>query len=501
MTISVFYLANEKLPSSFFIYLETYNRLIMKKIITFFFISSFSFTSFAQNSLPDTTAILQKMVLANNYFMTEWPDPSTNIVTNKSRPSNLWTRAVYYEGLMQLYDLTKDSRLYNYAVDWGKSHNWQPTYTGTTATRIADNQCCGQTYVELYQIDPQDERIATIKKSLDLMVGTAKSDDWWWIDAIQMAMPLFAKFGKLTSDTAYYKKMYDLYCFPRYKSKGAGLYNSSYSLWYRDSTFLPPNKTANNLPIYWSRGNGWVFCALARVLETIPQNETHRNEYLDMFRSMAAKLIKIQRSDGFWNCNLGDPEDYGGKETSGTALFVYGIAWGINHGILDSAQYMPSVIKGWNGMVNDALHPTGALGYVQSSGSKPADGQPLSYDKMPDFDDFGLGAFLLAGKEVYKIAALSSSTVEVVPEKSDSNMTLSLSPNPFRDKLRIECSAQNVPCTLSVFDSLGNQITSWQLSENMSYTEWIPKTNISGCLIIQIANPHYSICKKVIRSM
>ncbi|MCH5718366.1 hypothetical protein [Niabella hibiscisoli] len=34
--------------------------------------------------------------------MTKWPDPGKSIITNKERPSNIWTRAVYYEGLMAL---------------------------------------------------------------------------------------------------------------------------------------------------------------------------------------------------------------------------------------------------------------------------------------------------------------------------------------------------------------------------------------------------------------
>jgi hypothetical protein len=55
-------------------------------------------------------------------------------------------------------------------------------------------------------------------------------------------------------------------------------------------------------------------------------------------------------------------------------------------------------------MVNDALHDNGFLGWVQSTGDKPEDGQPLSYTKPANFEDYGLGAFLLAGSEVYKLA-------------------------------------------------------------------------------------------------
>jgi len=361
-------------------------------------------TVFSQN-LPPKSQVLEKMLLANQYFLTKWPDPTQTIVTNKTRPSNLWTRGTYFEGLMQLYYLTQDAALLKYAVDWGTFHKWQPTYTGTVATRIADNQCCFQTYLELYQLDPtKTERIATAQTSIDAMVNSTKVNDWWWIDAMHMAMPVFTKFGIVKNDNKYYEKMYNLYYYTKKQAKGVGLYNPSDSLWYRDSVYLPPTKSPNNLPVYWSRGNGWVFAALTRTLDVMPPTAPHRDEYVKTFKEMAGKLIRIQRTDGFWNVNLGDPNDYGGKETSGTVFFTFGLAWGINQHLLDSATYYPYIVKAWNGLITSALHTDGKLGWVQSAGSKPADGQPLSYDKMPDFDDFALGGFLLAGSEVYQLA-------------------------------------------------------------------------------------------------
>jgi hypothetical protein len=55
-------------------------------------------------------------------------------------------------------------------------------------------------------------------------------------------------------------------------------------------------------------------------------------------------------------------------------------------------------------MVNDCVHPDGFLGFVQGTGKEPKDSQPVGYDKVPDFEDFGLGCFLLAGSEMYKLS-------------------------------------------------------------------------------------------------
>ncbi|XAE59356.1 glycoside hydrolase family 88 protein [Termitidicoccus mucosus] len=89
---------------------------------------------------------------------------------------------------------------------------------------------------------------------------------------------------------------------------------------------------------------------------------------------------------------------------------MYGLAWGINKGHLPADTYLPATTKGWNAMTTKALHPNGFLGYVQGSGSKLSDAQPVTYNMITDFDDFGLGCFLLAGSEVQALAAARSAS-------------------------------------------------------------------------------------------
>lgn len=372
----------------------------MKRAFLLSLLAVFALSSFSQH-LPCKKKILKPLQLTNQYFMNKWPDPGKPIVTNRERPSNIWTRAVYYEGLMALYGIDKKKSYYDYAVLWGEKHNWN--LRNGIATRNADDQCCGQTYIDLYLLDRQPQRIQNIKASIDNMVHSEKKDDWNWIDAIQMAMPVFARLGSVYNDTSYSRKMYDLYSFAKYKHGGNGLYNPQDHLWWRDKDFVPPYKEPNGEDCYWSRGNGWVLAALARTLELLPATDPHYQEYLHDFRDMAAALIKVQRDDGFWNVSLHDPTHFSGKETSGTALFTYGFAWGLNHHVLDKKIYKPLVAKAWKAMVKQAVHNDGMLGYVQGTGKEPKDGQPVGYNNIPDFEDYGLGCFLLAGTEVYKL--------------------------------------------------------------------------------------------------
>src|SRR5580698_10255967 len=68
--------------------------------------------------------VLKAMRLANDYFINKWPDAGKTIVTNQERPSNIWTRSVYYEGLMVLNSIDPQRRYYEYALQWGDKHQW-----------------------------------------------------------------------------------------------------------------------------------------------------------------------------------------------------------------------------------------------------------------------------------------------------------------------------------------------------------------------------------------
>ena len=373
----------------------------MRKQILVVLLLLSGWSSLPAQSLPDRKETLKTIIKVNDYFMKKYADYTRPSYVSKFRPSNIWTRGVYYEGLMALHTIYPRSDYYDYAYDWADFHKWG--MRGGNITRNADDHCCGQAYIELYKISPDPAKIKNIKASMDMLVNTPQVNDWTWIDAIQMGMPIFAQLGKLTGEQKYYDKMWQMYSCSRNNIGGNGLFNEKEGLWWRDANFVPPYKEPNGKNCFWSRGNGWVYAALTRVLNEIPADESHRQNYLTDFLAMSKALKACQREDGFWNVSLHDESNYGGKETSGTSLFIYGMAWGIRNGILNKQEYLPVVLKAWNAIVKECIHPDGFLGYVQGSGKEPKDSQPVTYKSVPDFEDYGVGCFLLAGTEVYKL--------------------------------------------------------------------------------------------------
>lgn len=112
---------------------------------------------------------------------------------------------------------------------------------------------------------------------------------------------------------------------------------------------------------------------------------------------MAEAVRKTQCKDGDWRTSLLDPDSYKMPENSCSAFMCFGIAWGIRNGYLPQRTYKPVLEKGWQSLVK-AVHSDGKLGYIQPVGAAP---KAAGFDAT---DVYGVGAFLLAGSELYKLS-------------------------------------------------------------------------------------------------
>jgi unsaturated rhamnogalacturonyl hydrolase len=312
--------------------------------------------------------------------------------------NNQWARATYFSGNMALYRATGETRYLTYTQQWAAQNNY--AINGGVATRVADNHTAGQVYYDLNDFAPAANKIAAINESIRQMVhGTSqptKVDDWWWVDALHMAMPVFVRVAQQTGDDAYLQKMFALYTNTKHTRT---LYDYTNELWWRDGDAKAARSPSGKL-VFWSRGNGWALAAHAKILNLNPDLGTRWPELRYNIQGLARSLAKAQRTDGLFNVNLVDPAHFGGPETSGTALFAYGLAYGIRTGIIDRATYLPLAARAWNGMVATSVHADGFLGYVQGVGLAPESSQPVTTNSTADF---GVGGFLLAAAEVAKL--------------------------------------------------------------------------------------------------
>ncbi|MFC4591723.1 glycoside hydrolase family 88 protein [Sphaerisporangium corydalis] len=344
------------------------------------------------STLPARADILAAMRRVND----QWIGAHTN-------PGDAqWARATYFSGVMAAYRATGEARYLAYAKKWAEQNGY--ALNGGVGTRHADNHTAGQVYYDLNDVTPDPAKVTAINESLRLMVYGAQStkiDDWTWVDALHMAMPVFARVAAYRNDDAYRTRLWAMYT---YCKKTLKLYDYGHELWYRDRAFVPggaESVSPNGRPVFWSRGNGWAIAAHAKTLGLLGATATRWPEYTYNIQGLGRSLLATQRSDGFWNVNLGDAAHLPGPETSGTAMFAFGLAYAVRTGIVDRATYLPVAARAWNGMLATAVRADGFLGYVQGVGYKPESSQPVTAGTTADF---GVGAFLLAGAELAKLA-------------------------------------------------------------------------------------------------
>lgn len=356
-------------------------------------------------SIPNREDVLNLIYNVNRH----WQE------TNPTHGDYFWNRAVYHTGNMAAYKATGEEDFRAYSEAWAVRNNWKGS-TGTDKSRwkytygegpdyvlFGDNQVCFQIYADLYNLDPADYKIARALEVMDHQMSTDYSGYWWWVDGLYMVMPVMTRLYAITGEQRYLDKMYEYW---RWATDL--MWDDEEHLYYRDGSYVFPGWSikVGDDPTprkdFWARGAGWIFAAFGRVLDDLPATDPHRDEYILYYRQMAQALKAAQQPEGHWTRSILEPDYATGYETSGTALFLAGYLWGINHGILSDKDYGQVVEKAWNYLTTIAIQPDNSVGYVQPIGSKAEPGVVISAGQTADF---GTGAFLLAASEMVDYAA------------------------------------------------------------------------------------------------
>lgn len=389
------------------------NLLIL--LITFYL----SFSVFSKDEIYSDKFIKKLMDRVNVY--------QRNNFTKYS--NNNWIRGTYYAGVMAVYQSTGDDEYLDQCMKWGDELEWKISIeeAGVYGSGFY-SLACGQIWIDCYQdkkskymLDP------TIAYLDDPSFSNPVSDPLKWyyensglrfVDGLFTSPPTFAMLHKITGNEKYLDWMdacfWDVY---------GVLFDNEEGLFYRDSRYkqgyqgeiaaryIRPDsiphedarttyiyqETSNGKKVIWSRGNGWAFGGLTRILKNMPQDHGNYERYKALFVRMATELKNRQQTDGFWRPNLADPLDYNLKESSGTSFFTYGIAWGINNGILPREEFLPVVEKSWAAVVS-IISDEGKVQWCQLSAGAP-------YKVMKDDStEYVTGIFLLAASEMYRLA-------------------------------------------------------------------------------------------------
>ena len=353
--------------------------------------------SFAAQKVPEKAELINTIEKVNNYWQSTHTDPG----------SPFWDNAAYHTGNMEAFFITGNETYRQYSEKWAEKNQWMGAAErnrskwkynyGETRNHVlfGDWQICFQTYIDLYNLAPDSNKIARAREVMEYEMSTKNTDYWWWADGLYMVMPVMTKLYKVTGNTLYLDKLTEYFQYAE-----SIMYDPETKLFYRDAKYVyPKHKSANGKKDFWARGDGWIFAGFAKVLKDMPKDYKHRDLFVKHFQDMAKTLIKAQQKEGYWTRSILDPQHAPGYETSGTAFFTYGLLWGINNGYFKEKTYLPAALKGWKYLSTQALQPSGKIGYVQPIGEKAIPGQVVDINSTANF---GVGAFLLAASEMVR---------------------------------------------------------------------------------------------------
>jgi unsaturated rhamnogalacturonyl hydrolase len=315
-----------------------------------------------------------------------------------------WIIAPLYDGLIRTSLATGDPKYLAAVIRLGTQAGWTPS----NRVYHADDHAVGHAWLDVYLMDKsRGERLAPMLGRLSHVIdrrvtenlefgkrpqtkGVAITDRWTWCDALFMAPPTLARLHTATGD----RKFLD-FLDGEFQYTYDHLFDHEEKLFYRDATFFD-KRTPNGRKVFWSRGNGWVYGGLALMLEHLPKDHAKRGFYENLFRQMTSALLAAQQADGLWRPSLLDPDEVPVGETSGSGFHTFGLAWGVNHGLLDRDTHLPAITRAWNGLTT-RVKADGTVGHVQPVGAAP---DHLEADST---QDYGTGAYLMAGSEILRL--------------------------------------------------------------------------------------------------
>ncbi|WP_347302230.1 glycoside hydrolase family 88 protein [Croceibacterium sp. TMG7-5b_MA50] len=355
-------------------------------------------------TLRDPAAIRAAAVRMADWQLARLDAAHIGAATSETRNPRAWEQGVFWVGMTALAEMDgAPPHIAEAIMAMGGRNDWQPG----ERPFFADDHVITQAYLWAAENGAGAAARAPTQRAFDHVLDNPPVSTlafvvppegygateclvrWCWCDALFMAPPAFAELTRQTGDARYRD-----YATAEWWATTDFLYDPVEHLFYRDSRFSD-RRDGKGRKQFWSRGNGWVFAGMARMIPLLPEGSADRTRMEALFKKMAARLRDLQKTDGYWAPSLLAPED-SPPESSGTGFYTYGMAWGIKAGLLDAAEYRPVVDRGWAALTS-AIQPDGSLGWVQQVSDRP--------DKVAASDTqyYGVGAFLLAARAVAEL--------------------------------------------------------------------------------------------------
>ncbi|MEY4431971.1 MAG: hypothetical protein RLZZ44_101 [Bacteroidota bacterium] len=402
------------------------------KTVNTFFKVSFSLVLFiTSGNISSQTNGANKVIIANQLKWSErmalsimHRHPEAYMIDDAQKPHWDYVHGLVLTSLEELNKQKKDSKYFNYIQKYADD---LIDKEGTIATYKEESYnidmiVAGRLLFNLYD-KTKDNRylvaMQTLRRQIENQPRTASGGFWhkkiypnqMWLDGLYMGEPFYAQYtvtfenGAKLDDIA---KQFELIQLHATDTKTGLLYHA----WDESKQMPWANKETGNSPNFWSRSIGWYMMALVDVLDYFPKSHPKQKELVGYLNNIATSLVKFQDESGIWY-QVTDKGSAPGNylESSGTAMFAYAMAKGVNKGYLP-AKFKVVATKAFDGLTsklikvdpNGEIHITNACAVAGLGGNPYRDGSYEYYinERKKDNDPKATGPFILAALELNK---------------------------------------------------------------------------------------------------
>ena len=380
----------------------------------------------------------------------EW---STNlaVATEQRRgnplPFTYWNLALAVS-MLDLADRTNDAALRRYAESIvsrfvaadGSISGFPPTgfeHLQTIPT--------GEIFIRMHERTGEEryrKAAVLVRESMKSLPTTTDGVFAWrphqvWLDGLWFSLPFYAQYGRRFGETEIFDDIRRQYAavFEHSRDAKTGLLHHGWDekreqFWANPQTGAPVQ--SGLAPSAGTRCRSWM-CWMK-----FPKDMPHAPYLIRLLTDIVQTVVRYQdRDSGLWYEVIDQPKAAGNYlESSGTAMFVYAMARGVNRGYLDQ-RFSSNALRGYIGLIRDKVErdPQGVwslIDIVQSAGLGPPpvwpagspppsprdasprgrDGSVQYYVEQPRVKDhsFGVAPFIRAGIEVEELMKKSAAS-------------------------------------------------------------------------------------------
>jgi len=341
------------------------------------------------------------------------------------KPKWDYTQGLVAKAMIQVFDKTGDKRYFDYVKqfsDFFVNDNGE-ILTYNLSDYNIDRLNGGNFLFEMYEHTKEPKYLKAIRllrKQFYTHPRVSEGAFWHkkiypnqiWLDGLYMGCPFYARYAATFDEMRVFDDVINQFMVTDKHTldPATGL---NYHGWDESKTQKWANPVTGQSPNFWSRSMGWYMMAIVDVLDYLPINHKGRPELIRILNRLSSSIIKYQdKKTGMWYQVTNLPKRSGNYlESTGTAMFSYVLAKGVNNGYLP-LKYLKPAQKAFDGMIKfstqvnaDGTTSIARACSVAGLGGDPyRDGSYAYYISEPirNDDPKVIGPFIMAALELAK---------------------------------------------------------------------------------------------------